>query len=514
VTGGEGAGPPSGPAPVDGEPHPSTPVAIVGGGPTGLALALGLARRGVRSVLLEREGSTSEHSRAPGIHVRTREVLRQWGVEDRFLEEGHLLTRLTLHDVDRRRPFLTLDLGELEDEADRPGLLILEQGRTEALLLEAVRATRLCDVRFGAEVVALEPGADGVLLAYRREGETRRLEAAYAVGCDGAGSFVRGALGLPFDGVTYSVRPVLSDVRVDDARDGRPWPRVSNARVGFTFAVRLAPQLWRVVRLDRSGAEAGERVPDEELDALVREVVGAGPYERVWASRFRIHRRAAPRFRVGRVLLAGDAAHLHSPAGGLGMNAGIQDAHNLAWKLARALEGGDVDRLLDAYDVERRAVVVGSVTRYADLLTRGVLQTPPPVRAAVFFLLRLLLRVPTLRRRALRRATMLDLDYPASPLLEADAPAAGRRLPNPLLHGPGGSQVRLHDLLPYGPSLVGVGAVATPPPELQSSAPGAVVHVGEGAHQDPRGVLVRFLGCTSGWISVRPDLHVDRVERL
>jgi hypothetical protein len=206
----------------------------------------------------------------------------------------------------------------------------------------------------------------------------------------------------------------------------------------MTAALRLRPKLWRIIRLERGEAVKAEDVPVDEMRRRAAEVLGTGPVDIVWASRFRIHLRSAPRFQVGRVLLAGEAAHIHSPAGGQGMNAGIQDAHNLAWKLAAALEGGDVERLLASYNIERRAVAVESVARYTDAITRVFLQTPPTIRRGAFGLLRLVLATPGLRERMLRRTAMLDLAYPASPLLDAGKRSAGLRLPNPLLTPPEG----------------------------------------------------------------------------
>ncbi len=484
------------------------PVAIVGAGPVGLSMAVGLARRGVRSVLFERKEGTNEHSRAPAIHVRTREVFRQWGVERRFLDAGELRSELILHNTGSgRRRLLTIDLETLSPEADRPGLLVLEQGRTETLLLHAVRDSGLCDVRFGTEVTELTQGDDGVRLFFRRDGKAGSVEAEYVVGCDGAGSFVREALGLSFEGITYSIRPMLADVRVEDERDALPWPRVRNGSGGFTFTVRLSSGLWRIIRLDRRDPDKGDEVPDEELNALVHQVLGPGPTERVWANRFRIHRRSAPRFRKDRVLLAGDAAHLHSPAGALGMNAGIQDAHNLAWKLASALDGGDEDRLLDSYDEERRAVVVGTVSRYADFITRTMLQSPSVIRRGMFFLWDRILRIHPLRMRALRRMTMIDLHYPPSPLLADGARSAGVRLPNVLLRAPEGGAIRLYDLLPYGSALIAFGSI-----DLPADLPvDEVVRIDRGAHRDPGGSLTRLIGGKTGWILVRPDAHVARV---
>jgi 2-polyprenyl-6-methoxyphenol hydroxylase-like FAD-dependent oxidoreductase len=492
--------------------HPErTDVAIVGAGPVGLSLALGLARHGVRSMLVERQDTTSGTSKAPAVHVRTREILRQWGVAEQFLEAGTLLQCLTLHSVvEGRGPLLSLDLGELADEAERPGLFVLEQSETERLLLAAVRESGLCDVRFRTEAVRLECYPGGARLTVRGDGTDRTIDATFVVGCDGASSFVRDALGLPFDGMTYSLQPLLADVEVADERDELPQPRAWTGRGGFAFAVRLRPGVWRIVHTPR-GKSRTEEPSDAEVAEQVDRLLGPGDTELQWASRFRIHVRSSPRFRVGHVLLAGDAAHVHSPASGYGMNGGIHDAHNLAWKLAFALRGGDTERLLDSYEVERRAVIVETVSRYTDRLTRIFMAAPPLVRRTAWLFLRTMLKVPHLRRTGLRRVAMLDLDYPASPLLE-DAAAAGVRLPNPLLHSPDGQALRLYDLLPAGPVLLDVAAHDRKLPDLRAGygpmpAPD-VIRIGYGGHAEPAGLLRRLLDGRDGWILVRPDLHV------
>jgi 2-polyprenyl-6-methoxyphenol hydroxylase-like FAD-dependent oxidoreductase len=483
------------------------PVAIVGAGPVGLALALGLARHGVRSVVIERNSSTNEQSRAPVLHVRTMEVLQQWEVRDRFLEAGVLRRSITLHSPDPgRQPLAALDFAELDAEADDPGLLILEQARTESILLEAVRESGLCEVRFGAEAVELEQRAGGARVTFREAGESRTLEASFVAGCDGAGSFVRRALGFSFDGHTYSTRPMLADVRIDDGRDRLPWPRTSNGRGGITTAIRLGSGLWRLIRIEPGDtAKADDHVPEDEVGERVDETLGAGPFTVVWASRFRIHRRSSPRFRSGRVLLAGDAAHVHSPVGGLGMNGGIQDAHNLAWKLAGALLGGDQDRLLDSYDVERRAVAAERVSRYTDLVTRLFLQAPSGFRSLAFLVFRSVLRLPPLRRMQLRQMTMIDLGYADSPLLVRAEPSAGVRLPNVVLHGPDGSTLRLYDLLPVGPAIVAVGDNLHLP---QDTPVDRVIRIARDGFSEPAGMLRGLLGGKDGWILVRPDAHV------
>jgi 2-polyprenyl-6-methoxyphenol hydroxylase-like FAD-dependent oxidoreductase len=484
----------------------------VGAGPVGLALALGLARHGVPSIVFERAEGTSRHSKAAGIHVRTREVLHRWGMADRLLDVGRLVADITLHDVNAGdRPLLSFDLGVLEDEADRPGLLVLEQSETERLLLEAVHEAGCCEVSFGTEVVGLREHDDHLELRVVREGGVEEpITASYVVGCDGAGSSVREALGLPFEGRTYRSEPMLADVALDDRRDELPWPRIEDGGGGFTAAIRLRAGLWRIIHLEpRSQAEGGE-VRDEDVQRRVDAVLGAGPVEVVWSSRFRIHRRASPRFRRGRVLLAGDAAHVHSPVGGQGMNAGIQDAADLAWKLAAALGGGDVDRLLASYEVERRAVVVGSVSAFTDVLTRVYLLVPSWVRRLVFGVQRTALRLPVVHRAALRRLSMIGLTLPASPLLDADRRAAGRRLPDPWIRSPDGAARRLHDLLPVGAALLEVTSKAsTPRLEPEHVGVERIVRFGPAAHQDPSGTLRGLLDGDDGWLLVRPDGYLS-----
>ena len=497
------------------------PVAIVGAGPVGLAAALALSRLGVRSVVLERSAATSTHSKAPAIHARTREILAQWGLLEAFMDAGALLPVVELHDTGRP-PRARVDFRDLDDDVDRPGILFLEQAHTERLLLDAVRASGLAEVRFGAEVVALQPAnhdhlvsthaADAVngpnVLSVVEADRRTTLESEFVVGADGARSFVRSALGLSFDGLTYRIRPMLADVRVRDARDAQPWPRLRNDRGGVTPAFRLRDGLWRIIRLEPPHPDRGESVTDAEVRRRAREVLGDGPpVEVVWASRFHIHLRSSPRFRVGRVVLAGDAAHVHSPAAGLGMNAGIQDAHNLAWKLAYALRGGDVDALLDSYDIERRHASVERVSRYTDLLTRIFLLTPAVVREAAYASLRTLMRVPSVRRRATRRQAMTDIVYPPSRLSGPGDACSGMRLPNPRVRAQDGTTKRLHDMLPASAVLLDLADTAVDPgvaglPVVRLPSYGA----------GPSAAAIDRLAAAGRWVLVRPDRHVAWVR--
>lgn len=472
----------------------------------GLALALGLARLGVASIVLERNGGLSRHSKAPGIHQRTREIFRYWDVDGPMLEHGRLLETITLLATGRPDTVAAkADFSPLLGEADRPGLLLLEQAVTECILYEQLRRTNLSAVRFETEVEELVQSPDGVTLRCQAGGQKITVRGAFAVGCDGARSFMRQALEIPFAGITYSIRPLLADVRLDPSEPPRAAPRIWNDAGGLTAAIHLPGGLWRIIRMERGDPDEEEDVPEYEVRRHVRNVLGTAACTVEWSSRFRIHRRAAERFVVGRVALAGDAAHIHSPAGGLGMNLGIQDAHNLAWKLHAALLCGDHETLLRSYDIERRAAVGHEVSRYADALTRIFLQSPAWLRRMAFGLLNRALKFPLTRSRMLRRISMIDLGYRDSPILGRDHRANGQRLPNVLLQRSDGSTVRLYDLMEYETTLIGVGNASPIAPEQSGCA---VISLNRSEFADRSGRLARLLGSQDGWILVRPDHHI------
>lgn len=456
-------------------------------------------------------GGMRDRSKAPAIHTRTLEILRGWGVAQPLVEAGEFVSELRVRSADTaERTLLSLDFAELSDEAEHPGVLFLDPDLISEVLLRAVVDSGRCDVRFETELVGLESGDDGATLTVTAPSGTYRFDADFVIGCDGANGFVRGALRLPFEGVAYPIRPAVADVWVPDRRDALPWPRLRNERDGVTLAVRLRPGLWRIVRMSDGDLGSAEEVPDEEMTAMAERGLGSGAVEEQWASRYRSHRRWSPRFRVGPVLLAGDAAHVHPPLGGQGMNAGIQDAANLAWKLAQAVSGrGDVERLLLSYEEERKEIA-GRVSWWANLSTRLFLQSPQLVRMLMLWLAPLALAIPVLRRSIMRRMAMLNLTSPLSQLVAYEERAAGRRLPNPLLRSPGGGRIRLYELLPSGPALIEVAIDRAFGADVaRDMLPLArVVRIGPGGHDDPTDALRRLVGAQEGWILVRPDGHV------
>jgi 2-polyprenyl-6-methoxyphenol hydroxylase-like FAD-dependent oxidoreductase len=406
----------------------------------GLAVALGLAREGVRSVVLEKAPAPAPFARAGVVLPRTLEIFRSWELIDEL--RAAAITPDSLHVCDARdgRELAHVDFSLLRDESLDPAPFFLPQARTEAILRSAVERSGYAEIRFGHELVDLAAGDADVRVTVRPHAEGLTpydLHAAFLVGADGGTSTVRSRLGINLEGETYPVKVALAVVRIDDARDALPWPRLRFDDDQYLAALRFAPHRWRVVWTLRAGESDEAALAHQAIERRVRSVLGAGPYEVEWASAFHIHRRHAATFVTGRVVLAGDAAHLNSPVGGQGMNAGIADAQNLAWKLAVALRGGDAERLLESYDAERRSAIVVSVERVTDRATKLMLATSPPLRRAAFIAAGALFRLRPLARRALRIGLLLGARYVDSPILTGPRRWVGRRAPDPQLAATG-----------------------------------------------------------------------------
>lgn len=433
-------------------------VAIIGAGPAGLSLALGLAHHGVRSVVLERATEPVPESRAIVIWPRTAEVLRDWNAWEPLRAAGRFSHEFAAHNARTNRRLIAIDFTRVDDIVDDAGVLFLPQNETERILRDLVANNPACELRAGTEVMAIAQDDGGVTIGFEHEDTGGELRAAYAVGCDGAHGLTRKALGLELEGMTYDARVLLSDVEIPGTQSLCS-PRVVLNRPGMLGAFLYGGCRWRVMATipkDASEVEAyDEGAHAERLRLLFGE---AGTHATtVWRNLFRIHRRHARRFAQGRIALAGDAAHLNSPAGGQGMNAAIQDAANIAWKLAYALSGANGPALIDSYDVERREMIADTVERFTDRATRVGVGMPSSARRLALMAFGKAVKGRGMQRKLCRAFGMLSGRYTMSALIDARHPLAGRRIDDLIL--PDGS--RINHARKGRAALVAVGKVGT-----------------------------------------------------
>ena len=331
---------------------PAYDVAVVGGGPVGMWLAAELHRGGVRPVVLERRAARPPYSKALTIYPRTMEQFAMRGIIGRWLDEGTPVPSSHFALMKNRLDFSFLP-------TRYPYTLFLPQRRTEELLEEHLAELGVPYLRQHA-VTGLRQDETGVDLEVDTPGGAVAIRAAYAVGCDGATSVVRAAAGIEFEGNPETWRTILGDVELADPP---PTPAMTlNQPGGSLYVLAVGGALWRVAVVDHATLydPADKPVTFEDLRASALRLAGTdfGMRETpdAWLSRVGNAARQAAGYRAGRVLLAGDAAHIHYPAGGQGLNLGLQDAGNLGWKLAAEIRGEAPDGLLDSYQAERYPV--------------------------------------------------------------------------------------------------------------------------------------------------------------
>ncbi|WP_280266096.1 FAD-dependent monooxygenase [Nocardia wallacei] len=392
----------------------STDVVIAGGGPTGLMLACELRLAGVGVVVVDGLAERTGESRAGGIHARTMEILDQRGLLDGLLPQGRPLQAghfaglpLDFGDFGTRRPYVLAVLQSvIERELDR-------------------RATELgAPVHWGSPVIGFRQDDAGVTVAVGGAGSGRRIRASYLVGCDGARSAVRKLSGIGFPGTDITMCGMLADVELADPPAE---PFFAHRRGAGDFsAVQFQPGWYRlVVQRHDLVLERGTELTFDDFRAHFAEIAGTdfGMHSPRWVSHYGDAARQADRYRDGRVFLAGDAAHIHYPAGGQGLNLGVQDAANLGWKLAAAVRGDACEGLLDTYESERHPVAARVLhnTRAQTSLSRS-----GPHTDALRDIMSDLIAMDVVRHRLGLMITALDIRYDTA----GDHPLAGRRVPD------------------------------------------------------------------------------------
>lgn len=353
-------------------------VLIAGAGPTGLTAATILARYGVNFRIIDKNAEAAKKSKALGVQARTLELWDKLGLAEGAVERGqplkalNLITRETLGAGGK--PFMALGR-DGKDVSPYPYVLIHEQNKTERMLLDDLAGQTGPKGSYGVErnteIVGLEQTSGNVSVTLRHEdGAEEVLQARYLIAADGASSFVRRALDLEFDGATYADSLFVADVDMTWPLDrDKFYAQVPRQGMLAFFPMRgdgYSDNRYRITGRVPKAWEDKEELTGDDVQRLLDDhsVVKAKINDAGWVSKYRIHRRMTKQFRVGNIFLAGDAAHIHSPAGGQGMNTGIQDAWNIAWKLALVVKGQADETLLNSYEPERipvaKAVLNGS----------------------------------------------------------------------------------------------------------------------------------------------------------
>ncbi len=388
-----------------------TDILIAGAGPVGLFLANECARRGLRYRIVEARSSQSEHSKALAIFPRTLEIFDMAGIVTPFLEKANRVTSVAI--VTHQRPLAHMRF--TPEDSPYAFVAMVPQNVTESLLLQELRR-KGGNVEYDTAFVSAEQQGDGVTVTVNRKGELQTLRASSVVGCDGAHSQVRQGLNVPLEGGDYDLPFMLADIETNDVFPAYELQLCPSEFGPIAIFPMSATRRRIVATIDHPEGDA------PSLD-LVRQIIAqrapAGIEARAlhWSSYFRIHHRHATRLRVGRIFIAGDAAHIHSPFGGQGMNTGLHDIWNLVWKLDLSLRGHGSEQLLDSYGIERLPIIK-DVIQTTDFLTK-VMGTPNKFAQALRdTVIPMVSHLSPFQHAFVQRLSELGVSYGGSPLVE------------------------------------------------------------------------------------------------
>ena len=441
-------------------------VLIVGAGPVGLFLANECARRGLSARIVETRDRQSEHSKALAIFPRTLEIFDMAGVAGPFLEAANRVTSVSVTAHGRQLAHVRFE----PEQSPYPFIAMVPQDVTEKLLAEElVRKDRR--VEYETTFVSAEERGDGVRVTLEKGGRRTELTASFVVGCDGAHSAVRHLLSLPFEGAQYEDSFLLADVETNETLPADEL-QLCPSKFGPAAIFPMGATRRRIVAtIEQTEGDA----PSLELVRSVlrqRAPAGIEVSSVSWASYFRIHHRQVAKLRVGRMFVAGDAAHIHSPFGGQGMNTGLGDVWNLAWKLDLALRRGGNERLLDSYSAERRPVIK-DVIETTDRLTRALGTGNRFAQALRDTIIPVLSHLSPFQHAFVNRLSGLGIAYEGSPIVEG----GGERYWDDSLRGGDGIRGRLVLLVGGGADAAtreAAGKLAASLPDVLELRPGSI----------------------------------------
>ena len=448
---------------------PNNPkVLIAGAGPVGLTLANELVRHGISVRIVDKNAERTDKSKALVLWSRTLELFDDAGYVKEFIPAGmaahgaqistgkEIVAQVSLDSIDSRFPYA----------------LMIAQSETERVLEERLAAAGVKVERTVELAGFTDKGASVEATLKKADGSGETLQADWLVGCDGAHSAVRHGLGFAFEGSTLESHWALADGYVSGL-DPKDRLHIFWHRDGILAFFPIAGDRWRVIA-DLGEATGNEKNPDptlQEINALMthRGSPGIVMKDPFWLAAFRINERKVKDYARGHVFLAGDAAHIHSPAGGQGMNTGMQDAFNLAWKLALVIEGAAKPALLDSYSPERSAVGE-RVLKNAGRLTEAATMRNPVAQGLRNTIVKFAAGFPAIQHKIADQLAEMDIGYPASPLTVkngavANGPKSGERWPDRLPAGAGGMRFTA-----LGPAEI-VAALAAKFPKLVTVSP-------------------------------------------
>jgi 3-(3-hydroxy-phenyl)propionate hydroxylase len=390
------------------------PILIAGGGPVGLITALALTRQGLGVHVFEAERRINDSPRAATTHAATLEMLDDLGLIDEVIRRGLVEPRFRTWDRSTGKLVAEFDFGILKNDTRYPFAVQCEQHKLAGMAIERLRAFPQTTVEFSARVTALSQSCDGVEIEVATASGTRAVKGSYLIGADGGRSTVRKSLGIDFEGYTHPERFLILTTPFDI---GSKFPGCTRNYLSdpedwcalFKVSGDDGKGLWRVLSSTRLEQTEAELFDSEAVERRLQKFIPkAGRYEVVHRNLYNVHQRVAASFRQGRVFLAGDAAHVNNPLGGLGLNFGIHDAVELSGLLGRVIRGEAAGDILDLYDRRRRPLNVEFVQQQTIANKKRMEEKDPAARAKNFQQLVATAADPTAHRAYLLRASLLD----------------------------------------------------------------------------------------------------------